>query len=95
MNRNNPTTPYAALGIAGQMGCFIVILVIGALFAGLWLDRTLGTGRIATLICVIGSVPITIGLTLFITQRMIKRLIPLDPVKKAKPGDSNPGEDDY
>jgi hypothetical protein len=79
--RNNPTRTFAALNVAGQMGCLMLFMALGALGLGLVLDNTFGTRRIFTLICVIISVPINLGFTLFLTQRLIRRIIPPDKVK--------------
>ena len=89
--QNNQGRTYAALGIAGQMGCFMLILVVAALLAGLGLDRVLHAGRLWTFICVVGSIPITLFLTLFITQHQIARVIPPD---KSKIGAKRPDEKD-
>ncbi len=82
MEPNNPNRMYAALGIAAQAGCLTVILAVAALLLGLWLDQTLGTRRIFALICVVGSVPIVLFVSLRITQRLIARIIPPDKPKK-------------
>ncbi|MEP7288738.1 MAG: AtpZ/AtpI family protein [Chloroflexota bacterium] len=91
MNQEHQTRAYAALGLAGQMGCLITILVLGALFAGIWIDRTFNTHKIAILVCVAASVPVTLFLSITLTQRLIKRIIPPDkPVTRVIP----PGEQD-
>ncbi len=81
MNQNNVSRMYAAFGLAGQVGCFALIVAIGALVLGLWLDQTLGTRRTWTLVCVVVSVPINLFVTLRITQRLIARIIPPDQPK--------------
>src|SRR5579859_5894420 len=90
MNPTNPNRLYAVLGLAGQAGCMTVVMAIGALLVGLWLDQRLGTRRTWALICVVGSVPINLVVTLVVTQRLIARLIPQDQlvVKRSQP----PGE---
>jgi 4-amino-4-deoxy-L-arabinose transferase-like glycosyltransferase len=82
MEPNNPNRMYAALGIAGQAGCLTVTLAVAALLFGLWLDQLLGTRRIFALICVAGSVPIALFVTLRVTQRLIARMLPPDKPKK-------------
>jgi hypothetical protein len=69
---------YASVGVAGQVGCLMVVLAIGALVIGLWLDRTLNTRPIATLICVGLSVPLNLFIALRLTQLMVSRIIPQD-----------------
>lgn len=55
-----------------------VIMAVGALLVGLWLDQRLGTRRTWALICVVGSVPVNLIITLFVTQRLIARIVPQD-----------------
>ena len=76
MNSNNPNRIYAVLGLAGEAGCLSVVLAIGALLLGLWLDHVLNTRRIAAIVCVVGSVPINLFITLRLTQRLVARVIP-------------------
>ena len=78
MNSTGSNRLYAALGLAGQAGCMSVIMAVGALLVGLWLDQRLGTRRTWALICVIGSVPVNLIITLFVTQRLIARIVPSD-----------------
>ena len=81
MDQNNPNRMYAALGIAGQAGCLTVLVAVGALLLGLWLDQVFGTRRIFALILVVGSVPVSLFVTIRITQRLIARIIPPDKPK--------------
>jgi hypothetical protein len=92
MNQENRT--YAALGLAGQMGCVIIIFVIAALFAGIWIDQTFHTRKIAILVCLSVSLPVNLVLVLMLTRRMIARIIPPEPTKmsKAPTGDNSSGE---
>jgi F0F1-type ATP synthase assembly protein I len=46
--------------VAGQVGCLTLIIIIVALFVGLWLDDTLNTKPLFTLVLMIGSVPVTL-----------------------------------
>ena len=91
MDRNSTTSAYAALGLSGQMGCLMLIIALGALGVGLLLDHVFSSGHIWTLICVAVSVPLNLGFTLLVTQRLIKRIIPPDTVKTGKiyPGDED------
>jgi len=73
---NNSNSPYAALGVAMQAGCVTVVLILGALLVGLWIDQQFGTRRIAPLVCIVVSAPISLLIVLRITQRLIARIIP-------------------
>jgi hypothetical protein len=81
MNQNNPNYIYAALGLSGQAGCLAVVMAIGALLLGLWLDQVFKTRHIFAIICVVGSVPVNLIITLRVTQRLIARVMP--PTKSA------------
>ena len=45
-----------------------------ALLVGLWLDQTFGTKRILSLVCVVISAPVSLMLSLWVTQRLIARV---------------------
>jgi hypothetical protein len=81
MDPKNYNRIYASMGLALQVGCLAVVLALGSLFVGIWLDRTLGTGKILTLICVALSVPINLFVVLRVTQLLVTRLIPPDRPK--------------
>lgn len=53
-------------GIVGQIGCITIIIIAIALGAGFLLDRFLETRPIFTILFLVGSVPVT----LFITVRV-------------------------
>lgn len=53
-------------GIVGQIGCITVIIIGLAMGAGILLDRFLGTSPIFTILFLVGSVPVT----LFVTVRV-------------------------
>lgn len=50
----------ALASTVSQVGCVIVIIVIGALALGLLLDKLLGTKPVLTLVLVLGSIPISL-----------------------------------
>jgi F0F1-type ATP synthase assembly protein I len=58
-------TAYLA-GIVGQIGCITVIIIGLAMGAGILLDRFLSTTPIFTILFLVGSVPVT----LFVTVRV-------------------------
>jgi F0F1-type ATP synthase assembly protein I len=53
-------------GIVGQIGCITVIIIAVALGAGILIDRFLDTRPIFTILFLVGSVPVT----LFVTVRV-------------------------
>jgi F0F1-type ATP synthase assembly protein I len=71
--------------VAGQVGCLTLVIVIAALFIGLWLDNTLNTKPIFTLILMIGSVPLTLILMFKIVTTATNHMKsdqPTHPVEK-------------
>jgi hypothetical protein len=62
-------TKFAVIG--GEVGCLTLIIVLIAVFGGLWLDRTLGTRPVFTLILVLGSAPLSLVLTFYLARRAI------------------------
>lgn len=65
---------------AGTSGCSTVVLVIGALLLGLWLDSVLDTKPAFTLALVLFSIPASLGLMVYqvlsATSRMTSPKIP-------------------
>jgi hypothetical protein len=54
----------ALLGVVGQVGCLTLVIVLVALFGGLWLDNQLQTRPWFTLGLILLSVPLTFALVL-------------------------------
>ncbi len=50
-------------GIIGQIGCLTIIIIGLALGAGLLLDRVFETRPVFTILALVGSVPVTLYLT--------------------------------
>lgn len=65
---------YAA--VAGQVGCTTVILVIGALLAGLWLDAQFGVKGPFTIILLLLSIPLSLVLVLRIALGAVRAIRP-------------------
>ena len=54
------TFNYTLASVVVQVGCFTVILTLGAFAAGFYIDRLLGSSPWFTLILMIGSVPLNL-----------------------------------
>ncbi|GIL09371.1 MAG: hypothetical protein BroJett033_8820 [Chloroflexota bacterium] len=65
---------YAAL--AGQAGCVTLLVVFGALLAGLWLDARLGQRGPCVFGLLIVSVPVSLALMLRVALGAIRRITP-------------------
>ncbi len=82
----------AAAGLAGQIGCVIPFIILGSVMLGLWLDKTFETGKVITLIMVLGSLPVSIYLTFRMAMRAVKEINPaMQPPAPSKP---NPPKED-
>lgn len=49
-----------AAKVLGQVGLLTLVVVVGSLFGGLWLDRQLGTKPLFTILLMLGSFPISL-----------------------------------
>jgi F0F1-type ATP synthase assembly protein I len=67
-NRKQYFSNLALAAAAGQVGCLTLIIVVGAVLIGLWLDNTFDTKPLLTLLFVIGSVPVSV-IAMFIAAR--------------------------
>jgi hypothetical protein len=67
--------------VAGQVGCLTLIIIIAALFAGMWLDKTFNSKPIFTLVLMIASVPVTLVLMFKVVTAATKRIKPDQPMK--------------
>lgn len=79
MTKRDPATyfrnmTYAAM--AGQSGCLTVVLVIGSLILGLWLDNVLGTEPAFTLVLTLVSIPLSLVLMVTMVLGATQRITP-------------------
>lgn len=54
--------------VAGQVGCLTLLIVVGALFGGLWLDSHFATKPAFTIGMMVLSVPVTLILMFWIVR---------------------------
>ena len=76
---DEPTTRAANLGyaaVAAQVGCFTLLIILIALFVGLWLDAQAGTRGPFTIGLLVLSVPISLFVMLRIALGAIRRISP-------------------
>ena len=83
----------ALAAVASQVGCVTIVIVVGTLILGLWLDRQLfDTFPLFTAILMVASVPITVILMLWIVRSATSRIRPsTDPISENSQEDSNRG----
>jgi hypothetical protein len=61
-------------GIIGQIGCVTVLIIVGALGAGIFIDRFLETDKLFTFLFVVGSVPFTLYATVRLSLSAVARI---------------------
>jgi F0F1-type ATP synthase assembly protein I len=64
----------ALAGMAGQVGCLTLVIVLGAVFLGLWLDSILGTRPWFTLGLVVVSIPVSLITMLVVARTAISKI---------------------
>ena len=67
-NRSNDRFNTILATVVGQVGCLTPLILLGALFAGLWLDRQFDTKPLFTILFIIGSAPISV----FVIYRIVR-----------------------
>ena len=73
-NRTNDRFNTILATVVGQVGCFTPVIILGALFAGLWLDRQFETKPLFTIIFIVGSAPISVYVLYRIVRTATNRL---------------------
>lgn len=74
--RNQYAFNLTLAAVAGQVGCLTLIIVLAALFAGLWLDARLGTKPTFTVGLLLGSVPVTLVAMLWVVRKATANIKP-------------------
>jgi len=64
----------AITSIAGGAGCFTLVIVVGAVFLGLWLDHHFDSKPLITIILVILSIPVSVIGMYGIVRGIISRI---------------------
>jgi F0F1-type ATP synthase assembly protein I len=62
------------LTVGGEVGCLTLIIVLAAVFGGLWLDNLFGTKPMITVLFVLASAPVSLALTVWIAMRAVKNI---------------------
>ncbi len=66
----------AFAAMAGQSGCASVIVIIGSLFLGLWLDSVFDTRPAFTLGFILTSIPLSLVLMVYIAVKATRQITP-------------------
>jgi hypothetical protein len=68
-------------GVAGLAGCITLVIVLVAMFVGIWLDKTLGTNHNFTIALILVSVPVTLIVMFYFVKAATARIKPSVPKK--------------
>ena len=60
--------------VAGQVGCVTLIIVLAAVFGGLWLDNFYQTKPIFTISLLVISIPISLAIMIFLVRFAISKI---------------------
>ena len=66
----------ALVAVIGQVGCITLLIALGAVFLGLWLDSRWGSRLWATVIMVVISIPASLIAMFAIVRAILKKLKP-------------------
>jgi F0F1-type ATP synthase assembly protein I len=55
--------------VVGQVGCLTLVIILAALFGGLWLDKYMDTRPIFTIILIAASVPVTLVMMFWVVKK--------------------------
>jgi len=63
--------------VASQVGCLTIVIIFGALIAGLWLDRMFLTKPLFTILLMVASMPLTLYIMFRIVQGATSKIRPV------------------
>ena len=75
-NREPNKFNFTLAAVIGQVGCLTLIIVLAALFGGMWLDSYFDTRPMITVGLMIVSIPVTLLVMLLIVRVATSRLGP-------------------
>ncbi len=85
-----------ALAIAaGQVGCATLVIVLAAVFLGLWLDSRMGTKPTLTIIFIVGSIPVSLLVMLFLARAAVSRIRAQNPAPPGRPQKIDQEDSDF
>ncbi len=89
-DQQHPTTVYMlAAEVAGQVGCFLALIIGAFVGIGLLLDHFLGTRPLFLLVFLLGSIPLNLWGVYQYTKRKSQRLQTIAQSQMYKEGNSN------
>jgi F0F1-type ATP synthase assembly protein I len=77
----------ALVSVVSQVGCVTIVVIIGALLAGLGLDQVLDTRPLFTVVLLLASIPVSLYLLVRIALSTAAQLTP--PAKELEQDESS------
>jgi hypothetical protein len=71
--------------VTGQVGCLTIIIILLALFGGLWLDNRFDTKPMFTIGLIVASVPVTLVAMLWVVRTATSRIRNQDTQNSTSP----------
>lgn len=71
--------------VAGQVGCLTLVIILAAVFGGLWLDARFDSKPLYTLSFLIASIPVSLGVMFLVVRAAIRRM-KITPTAQSKAG---------
>lgn len=72
---NNPLSTYGLVaGVVGQVGCLVLLVILGTILLGLVLDEALGTRPTFIFVMLLVSVPLNLAVLYFYTRHKARQL---------------------
>jgi len=75
--RKRSTYNLTMAAVASQVGCLTLVIIFGALIAGLWLDRSFETKPLFTIIFMVASMPVTLFVMIRVVKAATNRIKPV------------------
>ena len=73
--KSNPLSTYGLVaGVVGQVGCLVLLIILGTMLLGLALDEALGTRPTFIFVMLLVSVPLNLAALFFYTRHKTKQL---------------------
>ena len=77
--------------VAGQVGCLTLVVILAALFGGLWLDQYFQSKPLFTIILMLVSVPVTVAGMIWVVRSATARIRPSTQANSKKQEESAGG----
>jgi F0F1-type ATP synthase assembly protein I len=82
------------IALVGQVGCLTLLIVLGAVFLGMWIDSRMNSRPVGTIILVAVSVPLAIFVMLKVVRGTLRKLgLESNPPENIKEGNKEDSED--